>query len=333
MSQRVLTGIQPSGTPHLGNYLGMIRPALALADRFECLYLIADAHALTTVRDPHRLRSLSMEVTAVWLALGLDPSRSVLYRQSDLPEVFELSWILSCCTPKGMLNRGHAYKSAVETNRIAGRADDFHVNAGTYNYPVLMAADIFLLDADLVLVGEDNRQHVEIARDLALRANNLYGTRLKPPEGLIDEGVASIIGLDGREMSKSYDNVIPIFAEPSEMRRLVMRIVTDSRAPEEPKDPEKCNVFSLYRHFASSGDIEVMRQRYLSGGVGYAEVKETLLTLLVSTFEQPRQRFLEFLADPEFLERVLAEGAQRVVEEARDRVEQVRTAVGIARLG
>lgn len=164
-----------------------------------------------------------------------------------------------------MLNRGHAYKSAVDGNRIAGRADDFEINAGTYNYRILMAADIFLLDADFVLVGKDNRQHVEIARDLALRANKLYGMHLKPPEGLIDESVASIIGLDGREMSKSYNNVIPIFAKPSEMRRLVMRIVTDSRAPEEPKDPDKCNVFSLFQHFAPSRDIEVMRQRYLSG--------------------------------------------------------------------
>lgn len=309
----------------------MIRPSLALADEYESYYFVADAHALTTLRDPELLKQLTVEITATWLALGLDPQKSTLYRQSDIPEVFELSWILSCVTAKGLLNRGHAYKSAVEANRAAGRLDDYDVNLGTYNYPMLMTADILLLDADVVPVGIDNRQHIEVARDVAQRANRLYGLTLKVPAGLISEDVGSIVGLDGRRMSKSYGNQIPIFAAPGDLRRLVMRITTDSKTPEEPKEPDTCNVFALYRHLAPPGEVEALRQRYVSGGIAYAEAKELLSSILESTLDEPRQRFLELLSAPHHLQEILSEAASRIRPRAQERLEIVREAFGVAR--
>jgi tryptophanyl-tRNA synthetase len=242
-----LTGIKPSGTPHVGNYLGMIRPALELARTYQALYFIADYHALTTVRDRETLRYQTYEVAATWLALGLDPDKVIFYRQSDIPEVMELTWILSCFTAKGLLNRAHAYKAAADENVAAGKPPDDGINSGLYFYPVLMAADILLFGSHYVPVGADQRQHVEIARDIAIAFNNNYGEILTVPEAVIREEVMTIPGLDGRKMSKSYDNVIPIFAPAGELRKSVMRIVTDSRRPEEPKDPEGDNVFSIYR--------------------------------------------------------------------------------------
>ncbi len=249
-----LTGIKPSGTPHIGNYLGMIRPALDLAKSYQAMYFIADYHALTTVREAKTLRYQTYDVAATWLALGLDPEEVIFYRQSDIPEVMELTWILSCYTAKGLLNRAHAYKAAVDENLAAGRSEDEGINAGLYGYPVLMAADILLFNSDVVPVGLDQKQHLEIARDIAESFNNTYGEVLKLPAAAIKEDVMTIPGIDGRKMSKSYDNVIPMFADPKQRRKTVMRIVTDSRRPEEPKDPDQDNVFAIYRYFARPGE-------------------------------------------------------------------------------
>lgn len=324
-----VTGIQSSGRPHLGNYLGMIRPALALAGRHDVFYFLADAHALTTMRDGEAMRRHTHELAATWLALGVDPGRMTLYRQSDVPEVFELTWVLACHTGKGLLNRAHAYKAASSANQAAGRPPDHSVNAGVFAYPLLMAADILVLGAEVVPVGRDQKQHVEIAREVAAAFNVIHGPVLVSPEVLIDERVATIPGLDGRKMSKSYGNTLPIFAEVDELRALVARIVTDSRPPEAPKDSDTCRLFALYRHLAQPGSVAAMRSRYLDGGVSYREVKEELVGLLEAGFGPARVAYQTLLADPAELDRVLAAGAQRARERAAPVIERVRDVVGL----
>jgi tryptophanyl-tRNA synthetase len=325
-----VTGIQASGRAHLGNFLGMIRPALALAATHDACYFIADAHALTTLRDGAALRRHTLEIGATWLALGLDPRRVMLYRQSDLPEVFQLAWVLACYTGKGLLNRAHAYKAAVAANRASGRPDDHGVNAGVFGYPVLMAADILLLAAEVVPVGLDQRQHVEIAREIGASFNAVHGPVFRLPEPLIDQQVATIPGLDGRKMSKTYGNVVPIFAKPGELRALVGRIVTDSRAAHEPKDPERCTLFALYRQLAQPA---ALRARYLEGGVAYREVKEELAGLLKATFGPARIAYRALMADPAELERLLAAGAEHARERAAPVLDRVRAAVGPGSVG
>jgi tryptophanyl-tRNA synthetase len=324
-----ITGIQSSGPPHLGNYLGMIRPALALAGGHDAHYFIADAHALTTQRDGEAVRRHTRELAAAWLALGVDPRRMTLYRQSDVPEVFELTWVLACHTGKGLLNRAHAYKAVAGANQAAGRPADQGINAGVFTYPLLMAADILVLGAEVVPVGRDQQQHVEIAREVAAAFNAVHGPVLLPPRVLIDRRVATIPGLDGRKMSKSYGNTLPIFAEVDELRGLVARIVTDSLPPEAPKDPDTCRLFALYRHLAQPAAVAAMRARYLEGGVAYREVKEELVGLLDASFGPARVAYQALLADPAELDRVLAAGAERARSRAAAVMERVRDAVGL----
>jgi tryptophanyl-tRNA synthetase len=324
-----LTGIKPSGTPHVGNYLGMIRPALELARTYQALYFIADYHALTTVKDRKDLQFQTYEVAATWLALGLDPEKTIFYRQSDIPEVMELTWVLSCFTSKGLLNRAHAYKAAVDENLAAGSPPDEGINSGLYFYPVLMAADILMFGSHFVPVGADQRQHIEIARDIAIAFNNNYGEILTVPEAVIREEVMTIPGLDGRKMSKSYDNVIPIFAPSKALRKSVMRIVTDSRRPEDPKDPETDNVFAIYRYFAAEAEIERTRQRYLAGGLAYSEIKEDLFELLESRFGEARSKFEALMKDWAYLDQVLMSGAAKARTIATPMMEKVRRAVGV----
>ncbi len=324
-----VTGIKPSGTPHLGNYLGMIRPALALVERTEAVYFVADYHAMTTTRDPVVLRAQSREVAATWLALGFDADRSVLYRQSDLPEVCELAWILSCVTPKGLLNRAHAYKAAVQDNVVAGRDDDAGVSMGLFDYPLLMAADILIHRADLVPVGLDQQQHVEITRDIAQAFNAQYGEVFVLPEAVIDDAVMTITGTDGRKMSKSYDNVVPILSPPEELRRAVMSIVTDSRAPYDQKDPEGCNVFNLYRHVAPGAEVDDIASRYRAGDIGYREAKDRLLDALEREFRAPRARYEELMRDPRQIDSVLERGAAQARARARPVLNAARAAVGL----
>jgi tryptophanyl-tRNA synthetase len=323
-----LTGIKPSGTPHVGNYLGMIRPALELARHYQALYFIADYHALTTVRDGKEMKKLTYDVAATWLALGLDPEKVIFYRQSDIPEVMELTWILSCFTSKGLLNRAHAYKAAVDENLAIGVPPDEGINSGLYFYPVLMAADILLFNTNFVPVGLDQKQHIEIARDIAQAFNSTYGNILTIPEAAIREEVMTIPGLDGRKMSKSYGNVIPMFAPANKLKKSVMRIVTDSRSPEEPKDPETDNVFAIYRHFASEEDLERVRQRYLQGGMAYSEIKGELFERLEQTFGSARARYDEYMQDWGYLDQVLSKGAEKARKMAVPLLARIRKAVG-----
>ncbi len=326
--QIVLTGIKPTGRPHLGNYLGMIRPSLELAQDRRSFFFIADYHALTTIRDASLLKSLVHEIAATWMALGLDPERMVFYRQSAVAEIFELTWILSCVTSKGLLNRAHAYKAAVSANLEAGREGDEQIQAGLYFYPVLMAADILAFDTDRVPVGQDQEQHVEIARDIAAAFNHTFGKVLKMPRAMICEEVETITGLDGRKMSKSYHNVIPVLAEPKELVRTVRRIVTDSRRPEEPKNPDECHVFAIYRHFAPRADVQRMQDRYIQGGVAYKDVKDELIGLLESQFAPARERYRHLMADRPMLDRMLERGAEAARQVASATLRRVRKAVG-----
>ena len=329
MSRKVaLTGLKPSGTPHLGNYLGMLRPALDLVRDYDAYYFIADGHALTTVQKADELRELSYQAAATMVALGLDPEKVVFYRQSDVPQTFELAWILSCVTPKGLLNRAHAYKASVDENVAAGRTPDDGISMGLYGYPVLMAADILIVDSHVVPVGSDQRQHVEIARDIAESFNRTFGDVLVLPEPLIEDSVATIGGLDGRKMSKSYGNVIPIFLTPKEQRKLVMRIVTDSRPPEEPKDPATDNLFRIFEHFGSGDDVASVRRRYASGGIGYGEVKTMLADALEARFEEPLATYEALMANRSQIDEMLAAGAARVGTVANEVLGRVRKAVG-----
>ena len=331
MTRIALTGIKPTGTPHIGNYLGMIKPALELAQSYRAMYFIADYHALTTERDPEKLKRQTYEVAATWLALGLDPARVMFFRQSDIPEVFELTWILSCVTAKGLLNRAHAYKAAVEENIRQGRNSDDTITAGLFSYPVLMAADILLFESLVVPVGQDQKQHVEIARDIASGFNSHYGSVLTIPRALIRKDVMTIPGVDGRKMSKSYRNTIPIFADDEFIRKQVMRIVTDSKPPEAPKNPEACNLFSLYRHFAPPEAVEETRMLYLNGGARYSDIKNKLVVLLLERFKEAGQTYEALLRDQPAIEQILKQGATAARAIAKPLLSKVRRSIGIDR--
>jgi tryptophanyl-tRNA synthetase len=318
---RVLSGIQPSGALHLGNWLGAIRQFLALQEKHQCYFFIASYHALTTQRDPERLRETIRDVAASYLALGLDPQRSVLFDQADLPEHHELAWILSCLCPVGLLQRAHSYKDKV--------ARGLEASNGLFSYPVLMAADIVMYDADLVPVGKDQKQHVEIARDLAIRVNNAWGDLLKVPEPYILDETAVVPGVDGAKMSKSYDNTIELFAPPKALKKRVMGIVTDSTPVEDPKDPEKDTVFAIYRLFADEGERAEMERRYREGGMGYGEAKKALLAKIEELVGPARERREDWLSRPDDLEDVLRAGAARARESAGPLMERVRAAVGL----
>jgi tryptophanyl-tRNA synthetase len=329
MKKISLTGIKPTGTPHIGNYLGAIKPAIELAREYKAFYFIADYHALTTVKNGGELKHLSYEVACTWLALGLNPQEVTFFRQSDIPELFELMWILACLTPKGLLNRAHAYKASVDKNIAAGKPGDEGLNAGLFNYPVLMAADILLFRTNVVPVGLDQKQHVEIARDIAVSFNKNYKKILTLPEALIQEEVMTVPGVDGRKMSKNYDNTLPIFASPEELRKRVMRIVTDSRQPSEPKDPDRCNIFAIYRQFASSEAVAAARRQYEQGGKAYSEMKQELYELLNETFAEARRKYDDLMSNRDYIDQVLAEGAERARSFAVPLMKEVRKAVGV----
>ena len=329
--KRILTGIKPTGSPHIGNYLGMFRPALALASLPDttAMYFIADYHALTTVHDGAQMDHLTREVAASWIALGLDPEKSLFYRQSDVPETFELAWVLACFTSKGWMNKMHAYKAHLDASKDDDK--DAGINIGIYTYPVLMAADILLFDTDLVPVGKDQVQHVEIARDMAQRLNHTYRAEvLRLPAAKIDEATAVVPGLDGRKMSKSYDNTIPLFAPAKQLRKTVMKIVTDSTPPEAPKDPSKSVIFDLYKQFATPEQTAELHKRYETG-IGWGEAKGALADVLEATFAEPRRRYEELMADRARLEALLQAGAERARAYAGPVLQRVRDAIGMRR--
>lgn len=327
----ILTGITTTGTPHLGNYVGAIRPAIEAGrnEDNQTYYFLADYHSLIKVQDPERVHRSELEVAATWLALGLDAERSVFYRQSDIPEIPELTWILSCVTAKGLMNRAHAYKAAVAANEeIDGSDPDKGVTMGLFCYPVLMAADILMFRANKVPVGRDQIQHIEMARDVAQRFNHLYGETFVLPEAVVGENVAVLSGLDGRKMSKSYDNTIPLFLPSKKLRKLVMKIKTDSLPPEAPKDPDTSTVFEIFRALATPEQTAEMRERYLKG-IGWGEAKEALFELIDAQLQGPRQRYEELIADPAQVEEILLQGAAKAREISVPMLDSVRRAVGI----
>lgn len=309
---RVLTGITTSGTPHLGNYVGAIRPTVA-ASRMpgtQNFYFLADMHALIKVQDPVKVQRSTLDIAASWLACGLEPDndRVWFYRQSEIIEIPELTWFLTCVAGKGILNRAHAYKAAVDKNRAEGEDDDFGINAGLFMYPVLMAADILVFNAHKVPVGRDQIQHIEMARDFAQRFNHLYGDHLVLPEAAVEEHVATLPGLDGRKMSKSYDNTIPLFCSREQLKKLIFSIVTDSRAPGEAKDTEGSALFQLYQAFASAEETSAMRAAF-ADGIGWGDAKQMLFERIDSELSPMRERYNALMAQPEKIEAMLREGA------------------------
>ncbi|MEZ4238810.1 MAG: tryptophan--tRNA ligase [Myxococcota bacterium] len=328
-----LTGIKPTGRPHVGNWCGAIRPSLALAERddVKAAYFIADYHALIDLRDPEALRRLTFEVCATWLAFGLDPERTLVYRQSDIPEIFELSWLLSCMTPKGFMNKAHAYKARRDANAAASEEPDAGVNIGLFTYPVLMAADILIVDADYVPVGQDQVQHVEICRDIAERTNHAYGEgTLKLPEVLVQKHVAVVPGLDARKMSKSYHNTLECFDAPKKLRKAVMRIQTDSTPPEAPKDPDTSLVFSIHKALfrpEEEAELAALAERY-RGGISWGEAKQALADALEERLAEPRARYEALMARPDTMEDILRTGAKRAREVTGPVIDRVRTAFG-----
>jgi tryptophanyl-tRNA synthetase len=330
LALRALTGIKPTGEPHLGNWLGAIKPALALAQSYDTYYFIADYHALNAVQDADSLRYHSRSIAATYLAFGLDAEKSVFYRQSDIPEIFELAWILACFTPKGLMNRAHSYKDKVAKNSEAQRDPDFAINMGLYNYPVLMAADILMFSAHVVPVGADQKQHIEIARDIAERFNTTYGQALFTlPEPRIDENVKTIVGLDGRKMSKSYDNTIPLFLDEKPLQKRINQIVTNSQAPEEPKDPDQSSVFALHRLLLNEKETETLRQTYLAGGMGWGHAKKAFFETLNEALKGPRAEYRKLMGDEAHLESILLSGAAKASEEARRHLNAIRMAIGL----
>ena len=327
---RVLTGITTSGTPHLGNYVGAIRPAIAAsrAAGVESFYFLADYHALIKVDDPARIQRSTLEIAASWIACGLDPERVTFYRQSDIPEIPELTWFLTCVCGKGLLNRAHAYKAAVDKNNAAQVDPDSDVTAGLFMYPVLMAADILMFNAHRVPVGRDQIQHIEMARDMAASFNHLYGEHFVLPEAQIEEAVATLPGLDGRKMSKSYDNTIPLFAPREQLKKLIAGIKTDSRAPGEPKDTEGSALFQIYQAFATAEETARLRADY-AAGISWADAKQKLFERIDSEIAPLRATYEDLIAHPEKLEVLLQAGAAKARSIATPFTTKVRQAVGL----
>lgn len=329
---RVLTGITTSGTPHLGNYVGAIRPAInaSRAPDAESFYFLADYHSLIKAQDPARTQRSTLEIAAAWLACGLDPDKVWFYRQSDIPEIPELTWLLTCVAGKGILNRAHAYKAAVDKNRAEGEDDDAGVTAGLFMYPVLMAADILIFNAHKVPVGRDQVQHIEMARDFGQRFNHVYGhDYFVLPEAAVDDDVATLPGLDARKMSKSYNNTIPMFAPRNELKKLIAGILTDSRAPGEPKDTEGSALFQLYQAFASREQIAAFAQAY-ADGIGWGDAKQQLFERIDAEVSPLREKYDALMAKPGEIETILRDGAARLrAEHATPALQRLRDAVGL----
>jgi len=330
---RFLTGITTTGTPHLGNYVGSIRPSVAASRTpgVQSFYFLADYHALIKCEDPARIQRSTLEIAASWLAAGLDPERVTFYRQSDIPETTELTWLLTCVTGKGLLNRAHAYKAAQDKNAAAGREPDDGVTAGLFMYPVLMGADILIFNAHKVPVGRDQIQHIEMARDMAASFNHLYGEHFTLPEAAIDEHVATLPGLDGRKMSKSYDNTIPLFSSREQLRKLIGSILTDSRAPGEPKEVEGSALFQIYQAFATPAETEALRKHYAEG-IAWGDAKQMLFERIDRDVAPLRARYEDLIAHPEKIEQTLLAGAERARQIATPFVRTLRAAVGLRSL-
>lgn len=331
--QRVLTGITTTGTPHLGNYVGAIRPAIAASERadVQSFYFLADFHALIKCHDPILVHQSTREIAATWLALGLDTDNAIFYRQSDVPEIPELCWMLTCMAAKGLMNRAHAYKASVDANVVAGDDADFGITMGLYSYPILMAADILMFNANKVPVGKDQIQHIEMARDIAARFNHHYGEHFVLPEALVDDNVAVLQGLDGRKMSKSYGNTIPLFLPEKQLKKSINKIVTNLLEPGQPKDADTSTVFQIWQAFASPQQTADMRQAFAEG-IAWGEAKKQLFELINNQVGEAREKYEALLANPAHIEDVLQMGAEKARAHSKPLLEKVRSAVGIKKI-
>ena len=328
--KRVLTGITTSGTPHLGNYVGAIRPAVdaSLSGSFDSFFFLADYHALIKCQDPDRVHQSTLEIAAAWLALGLDPDRVTFYRQSDIPEIPQLTWFLTCMTAKGLMNRAHAYKGAVQANEESGENIDSAVTMGLFSYPILMAADILMFNAHIIPVGRDQIQHVEMARDIAQRFNHHYGDHFVLPSAQVDDDASVLQGLDGRKMSKSYGNTIPLFLSEKQLKKHINKIKTNLLEPGEPKDASDSTVFQIWQAFASPDQTATMREAFAEG-IAWGEAKKQLFELINGQLEEPREKYLELIANPSRVESVLQQGAEKARQHSQDLMSVLRNSVGI----
>ena len=333
--QRVLTGITTTGTPHLGNYLGALKPAVAASQQIDTdsFYFLADYHALIKCQDPQTVHRSGREIAAIWLALGLDTDKATFYRQSDIPEIPQLAWFLTCMTGKGMMNRAHAYKASVDENQRQLNSDlDQGISMGLYSYPILMAADILMFNAHHIPVGKDQIQHIEMCRDIAMRFNHSYGEHFVLPEAMVDEGEPKVLsGLDGRKMSKSYGNIIPLFAPADELKKLISQITTNSLQPGEVKDPDSCTLFEIYSAFASPEETLMVRQAY-ANGIGWGDMKGQLFEYLNHYLTPARKRYEEIMTDPAYIEAELQKGAAKARAHSEPFMQRLRSAVGIMSL-
>ncbi len=331
MNQTYLTGITTTGTPHLGNFVGAIRPAIEASklEQNNSFFFLADYHALIKCHDPKIVHQSRMEIAATWLAMGLDTDKAVFYRQSDIPEIPELTWLLTCMTAKGLMNRAHAYKAVAQENIDSGNSDpDKGITMGLYSYPILMAADILMFKATKVPVGKDQVQHLEMTRDVAQRFNHHYGEYFVLPEVVIQDDMAVLSGLDGRKMSKSYNNTIPLFEPEKKLRKLVMKIKTNSLEPGEPKDPENNTLLEIYQAYATAEQVEGMRKLYAEG-IAWGEAKQIVFEHLNSVLAEPREYYNELMAEPEKIESVLKQGAEKAREYSIPFMAEIRKAVGL----
>ena len=330
MTKTILTGIKPTGTPHIGNLFGAIWPMINMVNNAKQAFVfIADLHALNSMQDPKMLRQHTLEIAAIYIAMGLDLERAAFFRQSDIPIVAELASILSNVTPKGLMDRAHSYKDAIAKNTAEGRDADSGVNMGMYLYPILMAADILMYNTDVVPVGRDQKQHLEFARDIAGYFNNTYGNTFKLPDPFIRQDIELLPGLDGRKMSKSYGNQIPIFDSADDLEKKIMKIATDSASPADPKNPDNSVIFTMYREFATPEATVVMREKFTSGAIGYGDAKKELFAVMNKFLAPKRAVYDELMANPDKIMAALEQGAERAKPIAEATIKRVRTAVGL----
>ena len=326
----VLTGITTSGSPHLGNYVGAIKPAIDASkkENNNSFFFLADYHAIVKTKDSKRIAQSTLEIASAWIALGLDPTQVTFYRQSDIPEITELSWILNTIAAKGLLNRAHAYKSAVQQNLAAKEDEDAGISMGLFGYPVLMAADILMFNAEVVPVGKDQVQHIEMARDIAQRFNHLYGKTFELPNAQIDQKTSVLTGLDGRKMSKSYDNTIPLFCTESQLKKYINKIKTNLLEPGESKDPNDSIIFEIWTAFATEEDSEFMRLAF-KDGIGWGDAKQKLFHLINSSLIEARETYFQLLNKPEDIEEILNEGSKKARPLAQSRIKKIRESIGL----
>ncbi len=318
MSEKVvLTGIKPTGMPHLGNYVGALKPLIEQSKTQKTFMFIADLHALNTIHDAAQIKQHTYEIAALMVALGLDLNNAILFRQSDISEIYHLNTLLTNVTPKGLMNRAHSYKAAMDKNIAIGADVDAGINMGLYTYPILMTADILLYNSDIVPVGADQKQHVEFARDIAGYFNKIYGDTFKMPEPVIGAETGLIPGLDGRKMSKSYDNIIPLFAPEKDLKKKIMRIITDSKLPEDKKDPDESTIYQLYRHFATDAEVAEFAEMFRRGGMGYGTAKTILFEKINSVLAEPRAKYEYLMSNTAEIDAILADGAKRAGAVAR----------------